>query len=92
MNKLEMIELLNLEMVDRNARLDKISAECQTRLDDVVAIRERFERGEVRSREEAQALVADIENHLARLKELRQQAKLMTMDLMFDLQAIYQAD
>ena len=92
MNRNEMIELLNHEMEQRNSRLEQLNREGDLRRKDVLEIQSKFERGEVRTREEAEALVAEVENHLERMRELRREVSLMTMDLMFDLKAIYEAE
>jgi hypothetical protein len=92
MNKDEMIELLNHEMDGRNSRLEQLNREGEIRRKDVLEIQGRFERGEVRTREEAEALVAEVEQHLERMRELRKEVTLMSMDIMFDLKAIYEAE
>jgi len=91
MKRSEMVELLNHEMEQRNARLVELNREADIRRKDVQEIQAQFERGEVRTREQGLSLVAEIEQHLDRLKELRKEVRLMTLDLMFDLKAINEA-
>ena len=92
MNRNEMIELLNHEMEGKNSRLEQLNREGEIRRKDVLEIQARFERGEIRTREEAEALVAEVEHHLERMRELRREVVVMTMDIMFDLKAIYEAE
>lgn len=92
MKRTELIDLLNQEMDNRNARMEELNREGEIRKKDVEEIQARFERGEVRTREEANELVAEVEQHLARMKELRKEVRLMTIDIMFDLKAIYEAE
>lgn len=91
MKRSEMVELLNHEMEQRNARLVELNREAEIRKKDVREIQASFERGEVRTREQAAALVEEVEQHLDRLRELRKEVRLMTIDLMFDLKAINEA-
>ena len=91
MKRSEMVELLNHEMEQRNARLVELNREAEIRKKDVREIQSSFERGEVRTREQAAALVEEVEQHLDRLRELRKEVRLMTIDLMFDLKAINEA-
>lgn len=88
LTKDEMIDLLNVEMDERIAKLEKIGHEIKIREDDVREILTKFEAGEIRTAEHAKSLVADVENHLARLMELREQIRLMNLDVLMDLEAI----
>lgn len=92
MNKQEMISLLNEEMEQRNSKLKILNREGEIRIQDILDIQDKFDRKEVQTKEEAYALVAEAEHHISRLKELRQQILVMTMDVMFDLKAIYEAE
>ena len=92
MKKLELIELFNYEMDEKLIILERLAREGEIRKKDVEEIQARFESGEIKTREEAEALAEEVEQHLARMKELRKEVRLMTIDIMFDLKAIYEAE
>lgn len=91
MKKLELIELFNYEMDEKIIILEKLSREGEIRKKDVEEIHERFHSGQIKSREEAEALAKEADQHLARMDEIQEKVRIMILEIMFDIRAIYEA-
>lgn len=91
LTKLELTQLMIADLKVSNARLDQITAELEIRTLDVQAISERIARGFVRSLDELNELLKDLENHKARVSQLQQEADLLVADYKMDLEALNRA-
>ena len=91
LTKLELTQLMIADLKVSNARLDQITAELEIRTLDVQAISERIARGFVRSLDELNELLKDLENHKARVSQLQQEADLLMADYKMDLEALNRA-
>ncbi len=91
LTKLELTQLMIADLKTSTARLEQINAELEIRNLDIEAIREKITRGFVRSLDELDELVKDLENHRARAIELEREANLMMADYKMDLEAINKA-
>jgi hypothetical protein len=88
LTKLELTQLLIADLKVSNARLEQITAELEIRTLDIEAISEKITRGFVRSLDELNELVKDLENHRARATELQKEAELLMADYKMDLEAL----
>lgn len=88
LSRLELVKLFNAEAPRNAERLEKINAELQVRLKEVDSISETIVSGGVRSLEQLDSLLKDLENHRARTLELKREADLMMADMTMDLDAI----
>jgi hypothetical protein len=88
LTKLELIQLMTADLKVANARLEQINAELEIRNLDVEAISEKIARGFVRSLDELNELLKDLENHRARTLELEKEAGLLMANYKMDLEAI----
>lgn len=91
LTKLELTQLMIADLKVSNTRLDQITAELEIRTLDVQAISERIARGFVRSLDELNELLKDLENHKARVSQLQQEADLLMADYKMDLEALNRA-
>lgn len=91
LTKLELTQLMIADLKVSNARLAQITAELEIRTLDVQAISERIARGFVRSLDELNELLKDLENHKARVSQLQQEADLLMADYKMDLEALNRA-
>lgn len=91
LTKLELTQLMIADLKVSNTRLDQITAELEIRTLDVQAISERIARGFVRSLDELNELLKDLENHKARVSQLQQEADLLVADYKMDLEALNRA-
>jgi len=91
LTKLELTQLMIADLKASNARLEQITAELEIRTLDIQAINEKITRGFVRSLDELNELVKDLENHRARALELQKEADLLMADYRMDLEALNRA-
>jgi len=91
MKKLELIELFHYEMDEKLIILERFAREGEIRKEEVEKIQARFESGEIKTREEAEALAEEAGQHLARLEEIQEKVRLMIVEIMFDIIAIHEA-
>lgn len=88
LTRAELVELFNATTPENIKRLEEINLELQTRLEEIEKISETIARGGVRSLEELDALLKDLENHRARAEALKAEGDLMMADFLMDLAAI----
>ena len=88
LSRLQLMELLNAEAPRNIERLEKITAELDARIKDIDEIGETIARGGVRSLEQLNSMLIDLENHRARAIELNAEAELMQADFLMDIEAI----
>lgn len=88
LTKAELMNLLSAELPKNTERMARINTELQERINQIDEISERVARGGVRSLQELDSLTKDLENHRARVYELKREGDLMMMDLKMDLDAI----
>jgi hypothetical protein len=91
LTKLELTQLMIADLKVSNSRLEQITAELEIRTLDVQAISERIARGFVRSLDELNELLKDLENHKARVSQLQQEADLLVANYKMDLEALNRA-
>lgn len=88
LSRLQLMELFNAESPRNIERLEKINAELEARIKDIDEIGEQIARGGVRSIEQLNSMLIDLENHRARAIALNAEAELMQADFLMDLKAI----
>lgn len=88
LSKAELMELFNIEVPKHNERLAQISAEMEIRQLAIDEIGERIARGGVRTIEEANELIKDLENHKHRVEQLEHEAEMILSDVAMDVEAI----
>lgn len=92
MKKLELIELFNYETGEKLITLDKLTLEGEIRRKDVEEIHARFHSGEIKTREEAEALAEEADQHLVRMEEIQEKVRIMIMEIISDIKEIYEAE
>ena len=85
LTRAELEELYIEESKTRVAEIENIIREVTLRMDDVREISAKIVAGDVRSVQEIHSLTTDIENHLARVKELRAKAEAIRAENLMDL-------
>lgn len=88
LTRAELEELYIEESKTRTAEIDNIIQEVELRMNDVQEISAKIVSGDFRSVREIYSLTADIENHLARVKELRAKAEVIRVDNLMDTVAL----
>ena len=84
----ELLTLFNAEYPQKINRLKEINSEFDTRLAEMKDIQARIVSGEVRSLEELDSITKDLENHRARVNQLKSEADLLMVDFIMDVDAI----
>lgn len=92
MKKLELIELFNYETGEKLVTLEKLTQEGEIRRKDVEEIHERFHSGRIKSREEAEALAEEADEHLTRMDKIQEKVRIMIMEIISDIKEIYEAE
>lgn len=92
LSRAELVELFNSTAPKSAERMKAINIEMATRLKDIEEISEKIARQGVRSLEELDSLLKDVENHQARVYELKREADVMMADVIMDLDAISKAE
>lgn len=85
LTRAELEELYIEESKTRVAEIENIIREVTLRMDDVREISAKIVAGDVRSVQEIHSLTTDIENHLARVKELKAKAEAIRAENLMDL-------
>ncbi len=85
LTRAELEELYIEESKTRVAEIENIIREVTIRMDDVREISAKIVAGDVRSVEEIHSLTTDVENHLARVKELKDKAEAIRAENLMDL-------
>jgi hypothetical protein len=85
LTRAELEELYIEESKTRVAEIENIIREVTIRMDDVREISAKIVAGDVRSVEEIHSLTTDVENHLARVKELKDKAEAIRTENLMDL-------
>jgi sulfate adenylyltransferase subunit 1 (EFTu-like GTPase family) len=85
LTRAELEELYIEESKTRVAEIENIIREVTLRMDDVREISAKIVAGDVRSVEEIHSLTTDVENHLARVKELKNKAEAIKAENLMDL-------
>ncbi len=85
LTRAELEELYIEESKTRVAEIENIIREVAIRMDDVREISAKIVAGDVRSVEEIHSLTTDVENHLARVKELKDKAEAIRAENLMDL-------
>jgi hypothetical protein len=85
LTRAELEELYIEESKTRVAEIENIIREVTLRMDDVREISAKIVAGDVRSVQEIHSLTTDIENHLARVKELKARAEYLRAENLMDL-------
>lgn len=85
LTRAELEELYIEESKTRVAEIENIIREVNLRMDDVREISAKIVAGDVRSVQEIHSLTTDIENHLARVKELKAKAEAIRAENLMDL-------
>lgn len=91
LTKAQLLEMAIADFAGKNTRLEAIQSEMDKRLADVSEIQDRITRNGVRSLADVVSLLEDLENHLARVKELEQETDLIMADYVMDMDAIAKA-
>lgn len=92
LTKLELIQLMTADLKIKTARMKKINKELDTRLADLAEIQKRVDKGTFHSLEEVNSTLADLENHLDRVKQLKAEGDLHMADVLMDTEAINKAN
>jgi hypothetical protein len=85
LTRAELEELYIEESKTRVAEIENIIREVTIRMYDVREISAKIVAGDVRSVEEIHSLTTDVENHLARVKELKDKAEAIRAENLMDL-------
>lgn len=85
LTRAELEEVYIEESKTRVAEIENIIREVTLRMDDVREISAKIVAGDVRSVQEIHSLTTDIENHLARVKELKAKAEAIRAENLMDL-------
>ena len=85
LTRAELEELYIEESKTRVAEIENIIREVTLRMDDVREISAKIVAGDVRSVQEILSLTTDIENHLARVEELKARAEYLRAENLMDL-------
>jgi sulfate adenylyltransferase subunit 1 (EFTu-like GTPase family) len=85
LTRAELEELYIEESKTRVAEIENIIREVTLRMDDVREISAKIVAGDVRSVEEIHSLTTDVENHLARVRELKNKAEAIKAENLMDL-------
>ena len=92
LSKAELLELFDVMAPKANQRLGEINRELKIRLDEISKMSEQLTREGVRSLEEVNSLLEEVEQHNSRVQVLKKEGDQILMDFLMDMEAINRAE